>query len=113
MAAAPEYIANIRLRYAPNFLPGLSSMLELQSIGEYWLDDDNSQDEAGNDRIDGGYTIVNVKVRYQVNNQLALHARLLNTANKEYAQEASYRYGKTQYSPSAPRTFYLGLNYQW
>ena len=34
-------------------------------------------------------------------------------SDKEYAQEASYRYGKTTYSPGAPRTVYIGLHYQW
>jgi outer membrane receptor protein involved in Fe transport len=113
MAAAPDYIANLRLRYTPTFLSGFSSMLEMQSIGEYWLDDANSQDDNGNDRRYGGYTVINLKARYQVNEQLAFHARLLNLSDKKYAQEASHRYGKTQYSPGAPRTFYLGLNFNW
>ncbi|MCO4797959.1 MAG: TonB-dependent receptor [Colwelliaceae bacterium] len=113
MTAAPEYIANVRLRFMPSFLPGFSSMLEMQSIGEYWLDDANSQDADGNDRIEDGYTVVNFKARYQINEKLALHARLLNVADNEYVQEGSYRYGKTKYSPGAPRTLYVGLNYQW
>lgn len=113
MTMAPEYIANVRLRYQPSFLSGFTSMLEVQSIGEYWLDDANSQDEDGNDRVYGGYTIVNLKARYQVSKRLALHARILNLSDRDYAQEASYRYGKTAYSPGAPRTVYIGLNYQW
>jgi len=113
MTMAPDYIANVRFRYTPSAIQGLSSMLEVQSIGEYWLDDANSQDKDGNDRIEDGYTIINLKARYQVSNQLSLHARVLNVSDKVYAQEASYRYGKTNYSPGAPRTMYVGLNYQW
>ena len=113
MTAAPDYIANVRLRYTPHSLSGFSSMLEMQSIGEYWLDDANSQDADGKDRIEDGYTVVNLKARYQLSDKLTLHARLLNIADKEYVQEGSYRYGRTTYSPGAPRTFYLGLNYQW
>jgi len=113
MKMAPKYIANIRLRYAPSFVDGFTSMLEIQSIGEYWQDDDNSQDEEGNDRLDGGYTIANIKVHYQLSAKLALNARLLNLTDKEYVQESEYRYGKTSYAPGARRTFYLGLNYQW
>jgi outer membrane receptor protein involved in Fe transport len=113
MTMAPDYIANVRLRYQPQFLSGFTSMLEVQSIGEYWLDDTNSQDDEGNDRTYDGYTIVNLKARYQISKKLALHARLLNLSDKEYAQEASHRYGKTTYSPAAPRTIYVGLNYQW
>ena len=113
MASAPEYIANLRIRYTPTALAGFSSMLEIQSIGEYWLDDANSQDSAGNDRKNDGYTIVNLKARYQINNQVTVHARLLNISDKDYAQEASFRYGRTSYSPGAPRTFYAGFNYEW
>jgi len=113
MAAAPDYIANVRVRYMPAYLQGFTAMLEVQSIGEYWLDDANSQDGDGNDRIEEGYTIGHLKARYQVSKQLALHARVLNISDEEYVQEASYRYGKTQFSPGAPRTAYIGLNYQW
>ena len=113
MSAAPDYIANVRVRYMPSFLQGFTAMLEIQSIGEYWLDDANSQDDQGNDRIEDGYTIGNLKARYQVSEQLAFHARVLNVTNEEYVQEASYRYSKTTYSPGAPRTAYIGLSYQW
>ncbi len=113
MSAAPDYIANVRVRYMPDFLQGFTAMLEVQSIGEYWLDDANSQDSEGNDRIEDGYTIGNLKARYQVSEQLAFHARILNISDEEYAQEASYRYGKTQLSPGAPRTAYVGLSYNW
>jgi outer membrane receptor protein involved in Fe transport len=113
MSAAPDYIANVRVRYMPSFLSGFTAMVEVQSIGEYWLDDGNSQDDEGNNRIEDGYTIGNLKARYQVSEQLAFHARVINVTDEEYVQEASYRYGKTTYSPGAPRTAYLGLNYQW
>ena len=113
MSAAPDYIANVRIRYIPSFLSGFTAMLEVQSIGEYWLDDANSQDENGIDRKESGYTTANLKAIYQVSPQLAFHARILNIADKEYIQEASFSYGRTQFSPGAPRTAYLGLNYQW
>ena len=113
MSAAPDYIANVRVRYIPSFLQGFTAMIELQSIGEYWLDDANSQDNEGNDRIEDGYTIGNLKARYQVSEQFSFHARILNVTDEEYVQEASFRYGKTTYSPGAPRTAYVGLSYQW
>ncbi|MBL0711587.1 MAG: TonB-dependent receptor [Colwellia sp.] len=113
MAAAPDYIANVRVRYMPSYLQGFTGMLEVQSIGEYWLDDANSQDAEGNDRIEEGYTIANLKALYQVSTNLSINARILNITDNEYAQEASFRYGKTTYSPGTPRTAYIGLNYQW
>ena len=113
MSAAPDYIANVRVRYMPNFLKGFTGMLEVQSIGEYWLDDANSQDDEGNDRIEDGYTIANLKAYYKISNALSFNARILNITDEDYVQEASYRYGSTAYSPGAPRTAYIGLNYQW
>jgi outer membrane receptor protein involved in Fe transport len=113
MKMAPEHIANVRLRYAPDFLSGFSAMLEMQSVGEYWMDDANSSDAAGNNRIYSGYTITNLKARYGISAQLALHARILNLSDKAYAQEAEYRFGRNNYAPGAPRTVYFGLNYQW
>ncbi|WOH39108.1 TonB-dependent receptor [Thalassotalea fonticola] len=113
MKMAPDYIGNIRFRYTPNFVQGLTTMLEIQSIGEYWLDDANSNDDSGKDRIYDGYTVANLKARYQLTAKLALHGRVLNIADEEYAQEVEYRYGNTVYSPGAPRTIYAGLNYQF
>jgi len=113
MKMAPNYITNARLTYKPEFLSGLTALLELQSIGKYWLDDANSQDDQGNDRKDDGYTIGNVKFRYQATSQLAIHARVINVTNKVYAQEVEYRYGRNAYSPGAPRTAYVGINYSW
>ena len=114
MKMAPDYIANVRLRYAPRYLTGLSSQLELQSIGKYWLDDANSTNtETGEERTYEGYTIINLKARYQVSSQLSLHGRVLNVTDKVYEQEGEYRYGKNAWSPGAPRTLYLGLNYKW
>lgn len=113
MAAAPDYIANVRVRYMPSFLQGFTAMLEIQSIGKYWLDDANSQDDEGNDRSEDGYTAANLKARYRVSKQFSLHARILNITDEEYTQEASYQYRKTTYSPGAPRTAYVGLSYHW
>lgn len=113
MKMAPEDIVNGRVRYTPVNLAGFSAMLEVQSIGEYWLDDANSQDANGNDRIYEGYTIVNLKSRYDVTPSLSVNARLLNITDKEYALEAEFRFGRTSYQPAAPRTFYVGLDYKW
>ncbi|PAJ74063.1 TonB-dependent receptor [Pseudoalteromonas sp. NBT06-2] len=106
MVMAPEYLTNLRLRYQPEAIAGLSTMLEVQSIGEYWMDEANEQSYDG-------YTIANIKLYFDVTNKLSLNARILNLTDKFYVQEAQVRYGKEIYQPAAPRTAYLGLNYQW
>lgn len=106
MRLALDYIANLRLRYRPSAIEGLSSMLELQSIGDYWMDDANTRKYKG-------YTIANLKFHYQVNEQWSLNARVRNLTDKYYAQQAELRYGSARFSPGASRTLYLGMNYQW
>jgi len=114
LMSAPDYIANVRLRYSPEALPQLSSMLEVQSIGQYWLDDANSiNPETNENRTEDGYTLVNVKAQYNVSPQLTLNARVLNVLNDDYIHEISYRYGRNSISPGAPRTFYVGFNYNF
>lgn len=113
MKQAPDDITNARIRYTPVALEGFSALLEVQSIGEYWLDDGNSQDANGNDRIYEGYTIANLKTHYDINPNWSVNARLLNITDKEYALEAEFRFGRTTYQPGAQRTFYVGVDYQW
>jgi outer membrane receptor protein involved in Fe transport len=114
MRMAPDYIANLRLRYSPSYFEGLSSQLEYKAIGEYWMDDKNSiNPDTGLGRKYEGYSIVNLKARYQLNQQVSFYARIVNLTDKVYAQGAEYRYGRNSWSPGAPRTAYIGMNYQW
>ncbi|GLX78767.1 TonB-dependent receptor [Thalassotalea insulae] len=106
MMSAPETITNIRLRYHPSWLPQLTSMVEIQSVGQYWMDDANTT------KADG-YRVVNFKGHYQVNKQLSINARVINLTDKEYESSARISYGKMQFSPAAARTVYLGVHYQW
>ena len=106
MKMAPDYIANLRLRYMPSFIEGLSSMLEFQSVGDYWMDDENSREF-------GGYNVANLKFRYQYDEHLSFNARIRNLTDKDYAQQAEISYGKAKFAPGAPRTVYLSMNYQW
>jgi iron complex outermembrane receptor protein len=79
MKMAPKYVANIRLRYNPQPFNTFSSMLEFQSTGDYWMDDENSREYSG-------YTVANLKFRYQYSDQLSFNARIRNLTAKTYAQ---------------------------
>jgi outer membrane receptor protein involved in Fe transport len=114
MKLSPDYIANFRIRFSPQYLSQLTSMLEIQSIGEYWLDDDNSTDEGtGLARTYDGYTLANLKFQYKYSSNLLFHGRILNLTDKDYAQEVVYRYGKNAWAPGEPRTIYAGFDLQW
>ena len=103
-AAAPETLANLRLLYRPDGLPGLLSMLEFQHVGEYWLDDANT-------RSYDGYTVANLKMLYQASDRLRLNLKINNLEDEIYAERATYSYGKEKYTPAAPRQIFIGLEY--
>ncbi len=105
-ASAPNDIANLRLIYKPESIEGLSSLLEIEHIGEYWLDDKNTATYDG-------YTIAHLKVTYQASKQLKFTAKINNISDKIYAENASLSYGKEKYTPGAPRQFFAGLVYSF
>lgn len=105
-ASAPNTIANLRLTYKPGSIEGLSTMLEVEHVGEYWLDDANT-------RSYDGYTAANLKATYQASKQLNLSAKINNISDEIYAETASYSYGREKYTPAAPRQFFAGLEYSF
>ncbi|MBQ4835635.1 TonB-dependent receptor [Pseudoalteromonas luteoviolacea] len=106
LVMAPEYIANLRLNYASQFVSGLNITAEIKSIGDYWMNSENT-------RKYDGYTIANLKANYQVTEALKLHARLANVTDKKYALQAELRYGKERIQPGAPQMAYVGLSYSF
>ena len=81
-------------------------MLEIEHVGEYWLDDNNTTTY-------GGYAIAHLKATYKVNKQLNLSAKINNITDDTFAENASYSYGKEKYTPGAPRQFFAGLEYSF
>lgn len=105
LSLAPEYIANVRLIYDSEDLAGFSSMLEWQSIGDYWMDAENTR------RADG-YNILNLKFNYQATTHLGLHFRVTNVSDENYSLQTELRFGREQIQPGAPRLWYVGIEYQ-
>lgn len=105
-AAAPNTTANLRLTYKPRAISGLTTMLEVEHVGEYWLDDANT---ASYD----GYTLGHLKATYKASKRLNLSAKINNISDKIYAESASYSYGNEKYTPGAPRQFFAGLEYSF
>lgn len=103
---APDYVANVRLNYKSKAISGLHIIAEMQSIGDYWMDSENTREYSG-------YTIGNLKANYALNDVFEVHARISNITDKQYALQAEIRYGKTQIQPGMPRTVYVGLKYRF
>lgn len=105
-AAAPNDVANARLIYEPSQVKGLMAMFELEHVGSYWLDDENTKKY-------GGYDVGHLKLSYKPNKKLKLFAKVNNITDKTYAESSSISFGKEKYTPAAPRQFFVGLEYNW
>ncbi len=105
-AAAPNHLANLSLTYKPKSITGLTMQFEIEHIGEYWLDDQNT-------RTYDGYDVAHLKVNYKVSKQLKLSAKINNLTDEIYAEDATYSYGKEKYTPGAPRQLFAGLEYSF
>ena len=107
MAKAPNDLANVRLVYTPSELVGLTLMGEWQYVGSYWMDDDHTVDRYK------GYNIGNFKADYSYSKHIRLFGKVTNITDEKYAVSARYAYGKEDYTPGDPRSFYAGLEYRW
>ncbi len=105
-AAAPNDTASLSFTYKPASVQGLTTEVEVEHVGEYWLDDKNT-------RTYDGYTIGHLKANYAVNEQLKVHAKITNVTDKVYAESASFSYGKEKYTPGAPRQFFAGVDFSF
>ncbi|OOZ38253.1 hypothetical protein BOW52_08970 [Solemya elarraichensis gill symbiont] len=104
-AEAPNHLANLRLTYKPSKLPGLTTMFEVEHVGDYWMDDKNT-------RTYDGYTVGHLKATYDASDRLSFNAKLNNITDEIYAESATYGYGKEKYTPAAPRQLFVGLEYK-
>ena len=102
---APNTVANVRLIYSPKSLTGLTAMLEWEHVSSYWLDNENTGRYAGHD-------LGNIKLRYQLNDQVNMFARVMNITDTTYAESASVNFGSERYTPGAPRQAFVGLEYK-
>ena len=107
MAGAPNNLANARLFYMPAYLKGLKVMAEWQYVGSYWMDDAHTVDKYK------GYSIGNLKADYKYSKKLSIFGKVTNITDKKYAVSARYAYGKEDYTPADPRSFYAGIEYKW
>jgi outer membrane receptor protein involved in Fe transport len=107
MQEAPNHLANARVIYAPVAFKGLRIMPEWQYVGSYWMDDAHTVDKYK------GYSIGNLKADYTYSKKVRVFAKVTNITNEKYAVSARYAYGKSDYTPGDPRSFYAGLEYKW
>jgi outer membrane receptor protein involved in Fe transport len=108
MPSAPRYSGNAELSYYPNWLPNLRSAIEWQSVGSY------NQDQINTVKYTG-YDIFNARIGYQCKS-LEFYGNVMNLTDKLYSYGVSRGNLSTSqpiYTAAAPRTFLVGLQYNF
>lgn len=103
MPAAPKLVTNSEITYKPSELKDLRVSLEIQQVGEYFLDVQNS-------RKYDGYVIYNLRTGYALMG-FSVFANVQNLTNVLYSHNSSYAGGRYQFTPGAARTFTMGISY--
>ncbi len=114
MAAAPRFIGNTRLTWTPT--EKASAQFEWVRIGSYYLQDSNLGTTSGVDRGVSkyhGYDLFNFRSSYEVCRNATVFGRVLNIADKRYADSSLVSSNTAMYAPGLPRTFYAGVELKW
>ncbi|MFA9239252.1 MAG: TonB-dependent receptor [Candidatus Paceibacteria bacterium] len=105
MAEAPNHTGNFRLFYNPYFMKKLTLMGEIQYVGDYYMNNENTKKYTG-------YEIGNVKGTYNLSKSLSIFGKVTNITDKKYATSASSGWSDS-YTSGNPRAYYAGLNYKF
>ncbi len=105
MAEAPNHTGNFRLFYNPYFMKKLTLMGEIQYVGDYYMNNENTKKYTG-------YEIGNVKGTYNLSKSLSIFGKVTNITDKKYATSASSGWSDS-YTSGNPRAYYTGLNYKF
>ena len=79
----------------------LLSDLEAVYLGSHYIN-------AANTTAYGGHLVLHWRGTYRISDRVRLFGRILNIADKRYADRADFAFGSYRYFPALPRQFYLG-----
>lgn len=102
--SAPRQLGNARLTWTP--AAGLTIQLEWLKMGWYWLD-------AANTGKYGGHQLWNLRASHQLAKGISLAGRIMNLADKRYADSAAGTGAAPSLSPGLPRTVFATVEAAW
>lgn len=105
---APRFLGNITLDYKPGFLNGGLASLEWVKMGSYRIDQANTEGIQYN-----GHNLLNLRASYFANKKWEVYGRVINIADKRFAESAAFRNKAREFAPGMPRTAYIGAVYRW
>jgi len=102
---APNLAGSAFLEWQPK--PSMSAELQLQHVSDYFLDPENLSDYPG-------HTLLNLRASYQVSDRWQTSIRVLNLANRNYAERADFTsFTDERYFPGEPRSVFASFEYQF
>lgn len=105
MNGAPHWMHHAEVWYRPSFLKGLRLGAEWQRIGRYYMDPKNTTSYRG-------YHVLNLRAGYEYNGaEIWLH--VLNATDNYYSQISTRTSSGYSYQLAEPRSFALGLSYDF
>jgi outer membrane receptor protein involved in Fe transport len=103
---APENLANGRIAWRPEPLPALRVEVENQWLGQWWIDDENTEQTPN-------VVLWNVRASYQLSRRWSIDGKVLNLFDRHYAATAENSYGADNFRPGAPFTAAGGMEATW
>jgi iron complex outermembrane receptor protein len=116
MPQSPRWIANSEVTYKPDFAKGLRLALEWQRIGSWYQDQVNKvkYDDKGFLGMKG-ISYLNFRTGYTWK-EIEVFTNIMNLTNELYANAATRGNSptdRTTFTPGAPRTFVMGIQYNF
>ena len=102
---APDHFGNLRLTYRP--AENLLAELELVHMGEYYTNPENTASYDGHD-------LLNLRLQYDVNDDLMIYLNALNITDEEYAERADFSgWVGDRYFPGEPARIFVGFTWKY
>ena len=104
LVSSPDPIVNIRLQYQPEYLSGLTTELEMQYTGSWYLDEANTIETDAE-------TLFNLRAEYAMTQSLMLDLKVQNLFDKTTLLRRKRRYGhlKADLDPARHALYPQGL----
>ena len=102
--SAPRQLGNVRLTWTP--VAATTAQVEWVKTGSYWLDAANTGKYAGHE-------LWNLRASHELSKGMSLSARVINLADKRYADSAGGTAAAPTLSPGLPRTVFAGVEAKW
>lgn len=103
MPSSPKSFGTLEYQIQP--IPALLLSAEGVYVGSYWMNDANTVKYSG-------HTLLNLRANYR-HKAYEIYGQVLNATDVHYAESTSFSNNQASYTPAAPRTYLLGLQYHF